>query len=187
MHGSASHWGQTKISLESIIRRPRYALVNHLNVILLDTSASILTEAALQKSKAIVNALNRWVYLRRETLSLVSFGNDQVNMLIPPSRPRKSLITELGHVPAGGGTPFRAAVSYINHFLVHRQRRRPHESQSIIILTDGRGRGDVSDIHLPAKITLIDMESSKVRLRRCYHLAQQWDAEYLHVDMIPTE
>ena len=177
---------QQKFSLDTLIKRPRYPLISHLNMILLDTSASTLTAAALQQSKAIVNAINQLAYTRRERLSLVSFGNDQVTMLIPPSRPRRSLSAELASIPAGGGTPFRSAVLYINNYLINRQRQQANESCSLFILTDGRSRSEVADIQLSTYTTLIDMECGDIRLKRCREIANTWGADYLHVDMIPT-
>jgi len=174
-----------KYTLTKLIKRPRLSNINHLNIILLDTSASTLSGAALQQSKAIIAAINHMSYLKRDRLALISFGNNKVTMHIPPSKPRKSLTQVLNNIPAGGGTPFRDALLMVQKLLDDRQRQQRPETNEMFILTDGRSRADVSDLRVDTKTTLIDMECGSVRLRRCYAIAEQWQAAYVHIDSIP--
>ena len=174
-----------KYSLTKLVKRPRLSILNHLNIILLDTSASTLSGAALQQSKAVIAAINNMSYLKRDRLALISFGNNQVTMQIPPSKPRKSLSYILNSIPAGGGTPFQDGLLMVQNLIEGRKLQQQTETSEVFILTDGRSRTDVSNIDLGTNITIIDTECGSVRLNKCYDIALQWQANYVHIDSIP--
>ncbi|MGB1257678.1 MAG: AAA family ATPase, partial [Thiolinea sp.] len=62
-----------------------------LHLILLDTSASVLTQQAFAKAKGVIMNIAREAYLLRERLSILGFGNQQVQTLLPPVRAPKQV------------------------------------------------------------------------------------------------
>lgn len=166
-----------RILLKHAVRRLR-----QLNLVLLDTSASTLSGRGQMKAKGVIQALSARSYLRRERFSLVTFGNDQINCVLPPQRARKSLTDRLHNIQAGGGTPLIKVIHYAAH-LIQRTGIGPGECH-VYLITDGRSSHPVDTVTLPdqARVTVVDVESSAIRLGLSRRLAQWLRADYLHID-----
>jgi magnesium chelatase subunit D len=152
-----------------------------LNLVLLDVSASTLGGQGLAQAKGLLKEFSRQAYLNRQLISVITFGNDRVSTLVHPQRAPKDIQHKLDLIRAGGGTPVVQALDHV-HNLLNRQRFQQLDC-SIFLITDGR-------LDLAAKnhrlfhrhsITLIDIESSRVKLGLGRQLAEAIAARYLHV------
>lgn len=126
------------------------------------------------------------MYLAKERLALISFGNNQVQTVIPPRRAPQSLVALLDEVPAGGGTPLRQALLHIQQMI--KQIRRLHATIvcRVYLLTDARSTDDVHGIRLDAQVFIIDTEQRAVPLARAASLATKLGAHYLSVQSLPA-
>lgn len=165
-------------------RYPR-AVALELDLVLLDTSASTLSGQGLNQAKGVLKALSQRSYRKRRLLSIVTFGNDSVSTLLHPQRAPYDIQDKLDSIRAGGGTPVGAALDYAEN-LLNRQRYRDFEC-AIFLVTDGRlNKSAMHHALLSAyPITIVDIESSRIKLEQGKQLAQQISAQYIHVSNLP--
>lgn len=150
-----------------------------LHLVLLDTSASTLGSRLFGRAKGVVLQLAKQVYLAREQLAILGFGNDRVEQVLPRGRAPKHLNALLDALPGGGGTPIRQALQEAESRLQRWQRQHPGLAVQTYLLTDGRTRQSVSDLKLSGDCLVIDMEQSAVKRGKAKAIAQQLGARYL--------
>jgi len=157
-------------------------------MILLDTSASSLNQQALNLTKGVIIGLGESIYLARQRLSLIQFGNNQVNTICHHTRPPKNIQQTIDGMTAGGGTPLRGALLHAQQQLKDMKKRRPNEWQSLYIFTDGRSQEPYADIHFASDTLLfVDTELNPIPLARCQTMAQFFNAEYVRLTNIPLK
>lgn len=149
-----------------------------LNLVLLDTSASILKNKQFAKAKSAVMLISEQAYLRREQLSIFGFGNQKVELLIPKKRAPKELRNWLDTITAAGGTPLREVLLQAVNYQQHLQRKSPSLLIKTFLITDGRMTQDLAGIKMQGKKMLIDVESSNVKRGKGEQIATQLGAEY---------
>jgi len=152
-----------------------------LNCVLLDTSASTLGRQAQASARAAVAGLAASAYRARERFALLSFGNDRLDWLINPRRAPRTCDHVLDELPAGGGTPLRRALLAARGALETATRRESGLATRTLILTDGRMRDRVADLHLPGAVVVLDMERARVPLGSAKQLARSLDAACLPI------
>ncbi|WP_423909711.1 VWA domain-containing protein [Candidatus Spongiihabitans sp.] len=165
-------------------RYPRSVSIE-LDLVLLDISASTLSGQGLSQAKGMLKALSQSSYRKRRQLSIITFGNDRVSTLLHPQRAPHDIQDKLDSIRAGGGTPAGAALNYAGNLLA-RQRYR-HFECSIFLVTDGRlNKSAMHHALLSAyPITIVDIESSRIKLGQGKQLAEQISAQYIHVSKLP--
>ena len=157
-----------------------------LDIILLDTSASTLGGGGLGRAKGALQYLGQQAYLQRHLFSVVTFGNDQVRMLLSPQRANKDLSRDIEQIQGGGGTPLGKALDFVRN-IVAKSRHQKLDTH-LFLFTDGRVRetGQSLSAFLSAdsdvRSTVIDIESGRIRLGLGKNLATHLGAEYLHID-----
>ncbi len=153
-----------------------------LHLILLDTSASVLNEQAFAKAKGVIMNIAQAAYLLRERISILGFGNQQVQTLLAPVRAPKQVQQRLDNLPAGGGTPLLLALNQTQQ-LIQRLRRQQQQLQiQLYILTDGRIAALPEARCLGDSCMLIDTEQSTVKRGRGRELAQRLNAAYVALE-----
>ncbi len=66
------------------------------------------------------------------------------------------------------------------------QYRHRYSQQTVYLLSDGRSKDTMKDLDLPCPLVVIDTEQARVPLARARQLAEQLDAEYLHLASLPS-
>lgn len=150
-----------------------------LHLILLDTSASVLTQQAFAKAKGVIMNIAQEAYLLRERLSILGFGHQDVQTLLPPVRAPKRIQTLLDSLVAGGGTPFKQALQQTKQLVNRLQRQQTDLQIRIYILTDGRITSLPDNMQLAHDCWLIDTEQSSVKRGRGRELAASLNARYV--------
>lgn len=156
----------------------------NLDLIVLDTSASTLRGQGLGRARGAIQAFSGQSYRARRLLSLVTFGNDEVRVLLEIQRAPRNVEPVLERIQAGGGTPISQALNRIDVILARRKYR--HLNCHIYLITDGRFDESMSghrSIH-SCPVTLVDIECSRAPLGRGQQLARQIDADYLHISSL---
>lgn len=165
-------------------RYPR-TLSSELDLVLLDISASTLSGQGLSQAKGVLKILSQHSYQKRRQLGIVTFGNERVSTLLHPQRAPYDIQDKLDSIRAGGGTPAIAAFNYAEN-LLNRQRYR-HLECSIFLVTDGRLDKSAAQHALWSAypVTIVDIESSRIKLEQSKQLAEQTSAQYVHVSNLP--
>ncbi|MGX9417790.1 ATP-binding protein [Vibrio sp. WJH972] len=150
-----------------------------MHLILLDTSASTLTDSLSGFAKSVVKKITENAYLQRDKVTLLGFGNEQVEVLMKDRRAPKSVDHLLNDISAMGGTPFRLMLEKAALTIQQLGLRYPGISFFCYLITDGRTRADIHDLKLNVPTLLVDIEKSVVKRGRGPVLAQQLAAEYV--------
>ena len=150
-----------------------------LNIVLIDTSASILTNNLFSQAKAVILKVAKQAYIAREQLSIIGFGNQTVETLLPRQRAPKELNELLNDIPAGGGTPFCEALEHAEKFQQQQYRQTPDIRIKTIIITDGKTSQPFSHVNLGDEVVLIDIEQSVVKRGKGQNIADELNAFYM--------
>ena len=165
----------------------RYAIIGKidLDLVLLDTSASTLSGQGLGHAKGVIAALSRQGYVNRRHLGIISFGNNQVKTLLYPQRSPKNISLLLDTVPAGGGTPILSALDVTENLLF--RHRVKTMNCNLYLITDGRLDASAANraIWRDYPVTLVDIESGRVKLEMARNFAHHIHANYVHISSLP--
>jgi len=172
--GSAGTWPPTRLAY-----RKQKGAQTTLNLVLLDTSGSTHDGQLMAQAKGVVLQISKQAYLRREQLSILGFGNDQLNDILPKVRAPKHIQKCLDQVSSGGGTPIKEAIERAEHYLLTLLRKIPALAIKCYLITDGRTRQNIDGLTLPGQCTVIDIETSSVKRGRAKMIAQALGAQYL--------
>ncbi|MBR7888283.1 ATP-binding protein [Marinomonas sp. A79] len=150
-----------------------------LHLVLLDTSASTLSQGVFANAKGVILDIAQRAYLAREQLAIIGFGQDNVSSILPKVRAPKDIADLLDNIQAGGGTPFRVAIKNASEYLIKQHKTSPELHSQTYLLTDGRTQADVSDLNLPGHTVLIDTEQAAIKRGRGQDIAQHLGAQYV--------
>lgn len=152
-----------------------------LHIVLLDTSGSMLNKQGLSNAKGVLQTFCECLYLQRQWLMLVTFGNQQVDVIYKAQAAPKSAERLLNGIHGGGGTPLDFALNKVSDIS---DQHKAH-SQTLTILTDGRAKDSSNLPRLLMPTTLIDMEDNAVNLGRVEKLAKQLNGQYVQLHQLP--
>lgn len=156
-------------------RQPAGAAVLHL--VLLDMSSSMLRAGKLAKAKGFLMVLMQQAYRDREHIGVIGFGGQEAKWVLRPSKAQafnESWVAPLG---GGGGTPLAAALNLLRPVL-----GRPGRMARVWVLTDGRFAQIPESPLGMDECVIVDLESDALMLRRCRVLADQWKAQWIHIE-----
>ena len=152
-------------------------------IIAVDCSASAMVGGALSQIKGAVQQLLQQAYFNRQRVALVSFAGQQVKTLLGVRRPPKDYQSLLDAMLGGGGTPLRLAFLEMNQLCLKFRQHVKGETK-VALFTDGRSKDELPMLN--AKTWVVDTEFHRVPLGRCKLLAQQLNADYVHLRDLPV-
>lgn len=173
----ATNLGQWPLTRLRFHRDKKASDIVHL--VMLDTSASTIGDQLLSQAKGLIAGIAEQAYLARQQMAVVGFGNQEVKTLLAKRRAPKQITALLNEITAGGGTPLRDALLYVQDYCRQLLKANPATQFICYLITDGRTNQKVDDITLPGECLLIDMESSAVKRGRGAALAQSLQARYM--------
>ena len=168
--------------IKHLLYKPSTPLQTYLHIVLLDTSGSMLTKQGLSQAKGVLQYFCEKLYQERDLLTVVSFGNQQVDIIYNAKPVPKSVDSILRSINGGGGTPLNQALLKVKEISL-KHKKQP---QTLTILTDGRVQKVSSPPSLTMPITLVDMERAAINVNRVATLAKQLTAEYIHLEQLAT-
>ncbi len=182
------HWFATLAASGSGARKARYLRPekspSQLTIVLLDTSASTLGCNGLADAKGALLQLATETYLKRESLCLMTFGNERIETLLHPQRAPKNIEPVLNNIHAGGGTPLRKALLQVRDFVARQSAH--YERCKLYVFTDGRSTESLHNIHLDCDVMVVDTEAAAVKLGMGKILAQHLHGDYIHLQSLST-
>ncbi len=140
----------------------------------------MLGRQGLSNAKGILQYFCKNLYLQRDLLTLITFGNQQVDVVYNAKPAPKSFDSVLRNIKGGGGTPLREALDKVAKL----SKQYSSYTQALYVLTDGRTKETVKLPHLSMPITLIDMDNNAIRLHSVKKLAMQLNGTYLHIEQL---
>ncbi|MDA0302472.1 MAG: VWA domain-containing protein, partial [Chloroflexi bacterium] len=140
-------------------------------VLLVDGSASMGARERMVRTKAALHSILDRVYQRRDRIAVQVFRRGGSELLVAPGRSVSAARAGLDALPTGGGTPLDVALRSVAALLRREARTYPQAERLLVIVTDGRARGELEaaarDAALAATTTLVvDTEDGPIRLGR---------------------
>jgi len=173
---SLGQWPPTKFSFKKVNTGKE-----KLHLILLDTSASTLSDSLSAIAKSVVMNITDKAYINRDKISLLGFGNNNVDTIIKAGRAPKKVTSLLDDISALGGTPLRLILEKADQSIKQLSQQYPGVSLFCYLITDGRSRADIDDLKLNIPTLLIDIEYATIKRGRGQVLASQLDAQYFAI------
>jgi magnesium chelatase subunit D len=149
-----------------------------LHMILLDTSASTLQQQLFAKAKSAILSIVETAYLQRDQVTLIGFGNDTVEVLMPRTRAPKVVKHFIDQIPASGGTPLRKALKAAKAYQQQQHYAAPNLAIVTYIITDGRTTQRFDDLSLTGKVMVIDIEQGAVKRGKAKQIATALSGDY---------
>ncbi|WP_444994951.1 AAA family ATPase [Aliikangiella sp. IMCC44359] len=150
-----------------------------LNLILLDTSASVLKQQQFAKAKSVVQSIVEKAYINREQLCVFGFGNQNVQTLLAKQKAPKVILEWLKNITAGGGTPLNQMINQVYDYQIKCLRALPQLLIKNYLITDGGIAQTIDNLKFLGQSVLIDIESSIVKRGKGRIIAKQLGADYL--------
>ncbi len=172
----ASHAGQWP--LRSLRLRREKMAGSVLNLIMLDTSASTLGGRGFSRAKAAVLLIAEQAYLQRQQISVLGFGNQQVETLMPVVKAPRQLQAWLDNIPAAGGTPLAAVLVAAATLQERLLKKHPQLVFANYLITDGRTTARCDNFILHGKTMVIDSEQAAVKRGKGRDIARALAADY---------
>lgn len=152
----------------------------HLHIVLLDSSASLLSQYGLSQAKGVLQYLCQQLHQQRDLFTLITFGNQQVETVYPVQIAPPCLDPILKQIQGGGGTPLNQAL----HYAYQVSQRYKQHSQTLYILSDARSHEPLKLPKFKSQITVIDMESHTLCLGKAKALAEGLQARYISIQQL---
>jgi magnesium chelatase subunit D len=189
--GRQVDWFQTLVSnrgrwpLQRLLHRRQPTGQPRLHLVLLDTSASTLSNNRFADAKAAIVRIAEQAYLAREQLTILGFGNQRVETLLPRKRAPRALRKLLDGIAAGGGTPLLEVIQQAAHYRASLQRQQPGLRIDNYLVTDGKSAVALEQLTPIGQTLLIDIEDSRVKRGRGVDIARALDAIYYPLPSSP--
>lgn len=149
-----------------------------LHLVMLDTSASTIKHQQFAKAKAVILDIADQAYLQRQQITILGFGNQQVETLLTRKRAPRALKKLLDEVRAGGGTPFRQVLQQAYQYQLQLLRQLPGLRIHNYLITDGKTSQSLQGLQLLGQTSLIDVEQSDVKRGKGQQIAEFLNARY---------
>lgn len=170
---NAGQWPLQKL----LFRKPKKGQVV-LHMVLLDTSASTLYANGFAKAKAAVLNIAEQAYIQRQQLTILGFGNEKTDWLLPQVRAPKALRGWLDDITAAGGTPLRHGLEEARRYQQELKHKMAGVQIKNYLITDGKTSDSLQGLVLLGETLIIDIEQSAVKRGNARKMADQLGAQY---------
>lgn len=106
---------------------------------IVDTSGSLVVGRMMDVVQDAIRAMLEEAYVKRDRVALITFRENEADIVVPFTRSAEKIHETLAHSPTGGSTPLNAALVKAREYLVNYTRKNPLEKCYVILITDGQG------------------------------------------------
>ncbi|MDY5938854.1 MAG: VWA domain-containing protein [Phocaeicola sp.] len=164
----------------------------------LDCSGSMGVNKRMAMVKATILELLKESYTKRDSIGLITFAQDEANLLLPFTKSAERAARLLTDIKTGGRTPLWLALEQASKYLQSSRRLDADMLPIVLVLTDGRATSSMKGENKSERIVatcrglatscsrriVIDTESGFIRLGKSRELAEHLDGEYYRLDDI---
>lgn len=128
------------------VRESKYG---NLLVFVLDASGSMAARKRMIETKAAILSILKDAYVKRDTVSLVTFRRNKATVMLPPTRSVDRGIKLLEGLAVGGKTPLNHGIIKGLQVIESERMRNPKILPYLIIISDGIGNVSIDKIKKP--------------------------------------
>ena len=183
--------GAAEVAPEDVREAVREHKAGNLVVLVVDASGSMGVERRMQAVKGAVIGLLLDAYQRRDRVALVTFRNEQADVVLRPTGSVEVARARLTELPTGGRTPLAAGITAgLDLALRAHGEHRP----LLVLVTDGRHTEGPDPTEAAVLVrrrgvpaVVVDAEDSRPRLGLARPLADAMGARYLTLPELTPE
>ena len=199
-HSIARNSGVLNVEREDLHQKVRSGKASCLIIFAIDSSGSMAARKRMELVKGCIEALLHDAYVKRDSVSVISFSGTEAQVSLSPSRSVEQAYEALALMPTGGRTPLPHALSLVLDSV--RKKGKDVGDPLLVLLSDGKanvsldGGGDAwaEALHLSAEIAaraipcvVVDTESGHIRLGRARKLADVLNASYASLETMTAD
>ena len=186
-----------QIPIRLTIEDIRYAMYQEMPkeaiYLVVDTSGSMGQRQRLQRTEKLLSQLVQMMYVKRQYVSLITFQKQGAQCLVPLTRRIETIPKALGETRIGGRTPFVKGIEEAVKQIGNDMSQMGHVQAKVVIITDGKvtsqalqGLDDIGRWLATQGIqtTVIDTDTSFVRMNRAKEIARMLGTEYVWIQDI---
>ncbi len=161
--------------------------------LVVDTSGSMGQRQRLQRTEKLLSQLVQMMYVKRQYVSLITFQKQGAQCVLPLTRRIETIPKALGETRIGGRTPFVKGIKEAVKQIGIDMSQMEHVQAKVVIITDGKvtsqalqGLDDIGRWLATQGIqtTVIDTDTSFVRMNRAKEIAHMLGSEYVRIQDI---
>ena len=103
---------------------------------MIDNSGSLIIRARMRAVKAAIMSMLSDHYMRKDSVAIMTFNEEFVGMLLPPTRSVGSVKKIVDDIPVGKRTPLSEALVFMHQYIGQYLRKRPSDAAFVILMTD---------------------------------------------------
>ena len=181
-------------------RKAREKRVGAYQLFVVDASGSMAARHRMEATKAAILSLLRDSYIHRDSVGLIAFRKESVEVLLPFTRSVERAERLLASMPTGGKTPLAHGLRMAYTMCDRLLRAHRAERIQIICITDGRATSGDSDDPvseskqwarivgtLPVDCIVIDSETGFIKLGLAKELCKLMNGSYYAMDTISAD
>lgn len=186
-----------QIPIRLTIEDVRYAMHQEMPkeaiYLVVDTSGSMGQRQRLQGTEKLLSQLVQMMYVKRQYVSLITFQKQGAQCLVPLTRRIETIPKALGAARIGGRTPFVKGIEEAVKQIGNDMSQMGHVQAKVVIITDGKvtsqalqGLDDIGRwlANQGIQTTVIDTDTSFVRMNRAKEIAHMLGSEYVSIQDI---
>ena len=161
--------------------------------LVVDTSGSMGQRQRLQGTERLLSQLVQMMYVKRQYVSLITFQKQGAQCVVPLTQRIETIPKALGETRIGGRTPFVKGIEEAVKQIGIDMSQMGHVQAKVVIITDGKvtsqalqGLDDIGRwlANQGIQTTVIDTDTSFVRMNRAKEVAYMLGAEYVKMKNI---
>ena len=186
-----------QVPIRLTIEDVRYAMYQEMPkeaiYLVVDTSGSMGQRTRLKGTEKLLSQLVQMMYVKRQYVSLITFQKQGAQCVVPLTRRIETIPNALEAVRIGGRTPFVKGMEEVVKQIGVDMAQMGHMQAKVVIITDGKvtmqalqGLDDIGRWLATQGIqtTVIDTDTSFVRMNRGKEIARMLGAEYVRIQDI---
>lgn len=190
--------GRPRPGPDDVRRAVREGREGNLVIFVVDASGSMAARDRMSAVTGATLSLLRDAYQRRDKVAVITFRQQQAQLLLPPTSSVFIASRRLARFDTGGKTPLAHGLQAARDVVVREKARDRARRSLVVVLTDGRatggpdplGRARVAAARLVAEgaaAVVVDCETSYVRLGLATQLADQLAAPSIRLEQLRAD
>ena len=186
-----------QVPIRLTIEDVRYAMYQEMPkeaiYLVVDTSGSMGQRQRLKRTEKLLSQLVQMMYVKRQYVSLITFQKQGAQCVVPLTRRIETIPKALETARIGGRTPFVKGIEEAVKQIGNDMSQMGHVQAKVVIITDGKvtsqalqGLDDIGRwlANQGIQTTVIDTDTSFVRMNRAREVAHMLGAEYVSIQDI---
>ena len=182
-----------RLTIEDVKYAMHQEILKEAIYLVVDTSGSMGQRQRLQGAEKLLSQLVQMMYVKRQYVSLITFQKQGAQCVVPLTQRIETIPKALGETRIGGRTPFVKGIEEAVKQIGIDMSQMGHVQAKVVIITDGKvtsqalqGLDDIGRwlANQGIQTTVIDTDTSFVRMNRAKEVAYMLGAEYVKMKNI---